>query len=200
MAIGKFICLEGTDGSGKSTHSSYILESLARRGHKAVFTHEPGGSYVADRLAELLIHCDQEEIFPQTELLLFFAARCQHLRHFIIPQLEQGNWVVSDRFIASSYAYQGGGHSLGASKVAELESYLPKLKPDLTFIFDISLEEAMKRRKGEDRFESKDREFFVRVRSAYLEFARQHQGCFVLDTGQSRQQVRELIDEQLDLL
>lgn len=197
---GKFICLEGTDGSGKTTHSSYILEGLAKRGHKTVFTHEPGGSYIADRLADLLIHCDEEEIFPQTELFLFFAARYQHLGHFIIPQLEQGNWVVSDRFIASSYAYQGGGHSLGASKVAALEEYLPKIKPDLTLIFDISLEEAVRRRKGEDRFERKDREFFARVRTAYLEFARQHKNCCILDTSQPLQQVRKLIDEQLDLL
>lgn len=200
MARGKFICLEGTDGSGKSTHCDYILKSLKSRGHQTVFTHEPGGSDVADHLANLLLHYDKEEILPQTELLLFFAARCQHLNHFIIPQLEKGNWVVSDRFIASSYAYQGGGRQLGAPQVAALEAYLPKIKPDLTFIFDITLEEAAKRRDGKDRFESQGRKFFARVRAAYLDFADQHSNCFVLDTTQSLEQTRELIDKQLDLL
>ena len=197
---GKFICLEGTDGSGKSTHRHHIMESLKKRGHKAVSTREPGGTQVAERLADLLLHCDYEEILPQTELLLFFAARCQHLKHFIIPHLEKGNWVVSDRFLASSYAYQGGGHLLGVSQVAALEAYLPSTQPDITFIFDITEEEAVKRRDRKDRFECQDKEFFGRVRAAYLKFAAHNSNCHIIDTQQSQQQVRRLIDAQLDSL
>ena len=200
MAKGKFICLEGTDGSGKSTHRHYIVHSLRERGLRVVSTEEPGGTRVAEKLADLLLYYAHESIFPQTELLLFFAARCQHLGHFIIPHLERGNWVVSDRFLASSYAYQGGGHSLGAARVAALEAYLPPTRPDLTLIFDLPEEAAARRREKKDRFERRNRDFYERVRAAYLEFAARTSNCHIIDTRQPLERVCRLIDARLDSL
>lgn len=200
--VGKFICLEGMDGSGKTTYARYIYNYLNKRGHKAIQTKEPGGTPLARNLAKLLLNYANEEISPQTELLLFFAARHQHLRQLIIPSLEEGAWVISDRFLASSYAYQGGGHQLGFAQVAALEAYLPLVRPDMTFIFDISVAEAMKRRAGkrEDRFERQNSDFFHRVRAAYLEFAARQHGCYVIDSHQSEPSIKKLIDNQLNSL
>ena len=198
---GKFICLEGIDGSGKSTCAGYIQESLNKGGYETLLTKEPGGTPLGESLAEILKYGAQK-ISPRTQLLLFFAARRQHLTDIIIPALEKGVWVISDRFIASSYAYQGGGFQLGSHQVAVLEDYLPMISPDITFILDLSIEEAMKRCSGKrkDRFERQDRAFFGRVRSSYLDFASRNQGCYVIDAHQSEEDIRKLIEKQLSSL
>ncbi len=191
---GKFICLEGIDGAGKTSYCRQLVDFLRSKNYKVVQTKEPGGTPLADELAKILLNFKQEKIVPQTELLLFFAARCQHIHNFIQPQLAQGTWVICDRYIPSSYAYQGAGRGLGNAAVANLEEYLPTLTPDITIVFDIGIEESIKRWRsmGRDRFEeidNLDKDFYQRVREAYLEYAKSHKECRVLDASLSQDEV-----------
>ena len=173
-ARGRFITLEGVDGSGKSTQMAWLIEALRRRDLPVVATREPGGTPLGERLREILLH---EPMHLETEALLMFAARCEHLAGLIRPALEQGKWVVSDRFTDATFAYQGGGRGLASERIAALESWVhADLQPDLTLIFDIPPEVARQRLAGTgaaaDRFEREQEAFFVRVRAAYLERAR----------------------------
>src|SRR5437899_393474 len=142
-ASGKFISFEGIDGAGKSTHIGYVAELLAARGLTVVTTREPGGTALGEQLRELLLH---EKMHLETEALLMFAARREHLAQVIEPALARGDWVITDRFSDASFAYQGGGRKLDLRKLETLEQWVhPHLQPDLTLLFDVPLEVARAR-------------------------------------------------------
>lgn len=170
---GKFITLEGVDGAGKSTHVGFVAEWLRGHGREVIVTREPGGTPLGETLRELLLH---REMAADTELLLMFAARQQHLAELILPALARGAWVVSDRFTDASYAYQCGGRGIAAERIATLEEWVQRgFAPDLTLLFDVPPEVAEERRSGAraaDRFEQEAGSFFDRVRNAYLARAR----------------------------
>jgi dTMP kinase len=196
---GKFITLEGVDGAGKSTHLGFVADWLRRQGREVVVTREPGGTPLGETLRELLLH---QHMDPDTELLLMFAARQQHLAELILPALARGAWVVSDRFTDASYAYQCGGRGIAAERIAALEAWVQRgFAPDLTLLFDVPPEVAEARRsaaRAADRFEREADSFFSRVRNAYLERAQAEPARIrVLD---ARRSIAELQDEIGDLL
>lgn len=167
---GKFITLEGIDGAGKSTHHAWLAEFLKSRGKEVVATREPGGTPLGEKLRALLL---SEPMHLETEAMLMFAARREHLAALIEPSLAAGKWVVSDRFTDATYAYQVGGRGLDEGRFAALERWVhPDLQPDLTLIFDLDPAVAARRLAGTgqapDRFEREQADFFQRVRAAYL--------------------------------
>jgi dTMP kinase len=168
MSRGKFITLEGIDGAGKSTHVGGIAELLRGRGKDVVVTREPGGTSLGERLRELVL---SQSMDVETETLLVFAARREHVAQVIAPALSAGRWVISDRFTDATYAYQGAGRGMPAEKIAALERWVHGgLQPDLTLVFDAPVEVALSRlaKARTDRFEREDRGFFERVRAEYL--------------------------------
>ncbi|MFZ5510876.1 MAG: dTMP kinase [Pseudomonadota bacterium] len=195
---GKFITLEGIDGAGKSTHLSWLIDYLRAQGRTVVATREPGGTPLGEKLRELLLH---EPMHLETEALLMFAARREHLERLIRPALERGDWVVSDRFTDATYAYQGGGRKLDKDKIALLEHWVhPDLQPDLTLLFDVPPEVACQRLAGTgnapDRFEREAEDFFRRVRTAYLERAAGSGGRIrVIDARRSIGEIQKELEE-----
>ncbi|MBM4206896.1 MAG: dTMP kinase [Gammaproteobacteria bacterium] len=176
---GKFITIEGGEGVGKTTNIPFIKEFLAAQNINVVMTREPGGTVLAEKIRDLLLHNPGESITDDAELLLVFAARSQHLHHVIKPALAQGRWVLCDRFTEATYAYQGGGRALPVSAVNWLENFVQDdLRPDLALLLDVPVEIGMARAKNRggqlDRFESERIEFFERVRRSYLAQAEQH--------------------------
>jgi dTMP kinase len=169
---GKFITFEGIDGAGKSTHLAWATDFLRGRGVGLVVTREPGGTILGEHLRRILLAGD-ERIHAETETLMMFTARRQHLEEVIRPALQRGDWVLCDRFTDASFAYQGGGRGVAKEKLEALERWVhPDLQPDLTLLFDVSAELGQSRvasSKSPDRFEREDAEFFSRVRNAYLE-------------------------------
>ena len=176
MTLGKFITFEGIDGAGKSTHLAWAADLLRGRGVSVVVTREPGGTILGEKLRQILLNGDQR-IHPETEALMMFSARRQHLEEVIRPALQRGDWVLCDRFTDASFAYQGGGRGVEKQKLEELERWVhPDLQPDLTLLFDVSAElgqSRVERIKSPDRFEREDVGFFSRVRNAYLERLKQ---------------------------
>lgn len=174
MKRGKFITLEGMDGAGKSTHISDIIETLQASGHQVVSTREPGGTALGERLRELLLH---EEMHVETEALLMFAARKEHLEQVILPALHQGHYVLSDRFTDASYAYQVGAKGLTYEKMALLEHWVQgDFQPDHTILFDVPVEVSIQRlanARTPDKFERESADFFHKIRETYLLRARQ---------------------------
>ena len=172
MKRGKFITFEGIDGAGKSTHLAWASDFLRGRGVSVVVTREPGGTILGEKLRQILLNGDQR-IHPETEALMMFSARRQHLEEVIRPALQRGDWVLCDRFTDASFAYQGGGRGVAKQKLEDLERWVhPDLQPDLTLLFDVSAElgqSRVERIKSPDRFEREDVGFFSRVRNAYLE-------------------------------
>ena len=169
MSRGKFITLEGIDGAGKSTHVGSIADFLRGRGKDVVITREPGGTSLGEKLRELVL---SQPMDVETETLLMFAARSEHIAQVIVPALSAGRWVISDRFTDATYAYQGAGREMPAERIAALERWVHGgLQPDLTLVFDAPVEVALSRltKARTDRFEREDRGFFERVRAAYLE-------------------------------
>lgn len=167
---GKFITLEGVDGAGKSTHLGWLVAHLRARGLTVLQTREPGGTALGEKLRELLLH---ESMHLETEALLMFAARREHLELVIKPALARGDWVVCDRFTDASFAYQGGGRGLAVEKLGQLETWVQgSLQPDLTLLFDLPVDIAAQRMAGAerqlDRFEQEKVDFHERVRAAYL--------------------------------
>lgn len=180
MTLGKFITIEGIEGVGKSTILGYIKHFLEKHTILHIATREPGGTALAEKIRDIiLLHADKsEKLCDDTELLLYFAARAQHLMHTIRPHLAQGIWVVSDRFTDASYAYQGGGRGLSLERIASLEKWVHgDLQPDLTLLLDAPVEVGMsrmaKRETQKDRIEQEKNDFFQRVRDQYLDRARQ---------------------------
>ena len=174
MANGKFITFEGVDGAGKSTHIAAFADTLRQHGKTVITTREPGGTALGEQLRELLLH---QPMHLETEALLMFAARREHLAQLITPALMRGEWVISDRFTDASFAYQGGGRGLALDKLTQLEHWVQgDLQPDLTLLFDVPLEvarERLQRTRNPDKFEQEQDDFFVRVRQVYLQRAQQ---------------------------
>jgi dTMP kinase len=169
---GRFITLEGVDGAGKSTHQKFIADFLATRAPHVVQTREPGGTELAERLRATIL---EQAMPPLVETLLIFAARADHVARVIRPALEAGHWVVCDRFSDATVAYQGAGKGVAPELIGSLADAAHRgVAPDRTLVFDCSYEIARKRLEGKtlDRFEREDRQFFERVRAAYLERAR----------------------------
>lgn len=196
---GLFITLEGPEGAGKSTNREYLAERLREQGIDVLLTREPGGTPLAERIRELLLDPSDEPMAADTELLLVFAARAQHLQQVIRPALARGCVVLCDRFTDATYAYQGGGRGLSVERIAQLEQFVQgELHPDLTLIFDLPVEIGLARAAARgrlDRFEQEGRGFFEAVREAYLQRAAQApQRYRVLDAGQSLAQVQADID------
>jgi dTMP kinase len=196
---GKFITLEGVDGAGKSTHVDWLVAQLRGLGLTVVQTREPGGTPLGEKLRELLLHDDMR---LDTETLLMFAGRCEHLHTVIEPALAAGVWVVCDRFTDATYAYQGGGRQLGAARVATLEAWVQgELQPDRTWLFDVPLavaRERLGRTRDLDRFEQEGDAFFERTRAAYHARAAAAPTRFrVIDSSRTIDAIR--IDLQADL-
>jgi len=181
MARGRFITFEGIDGAGKSTHVAFVAELLRTSGKTVVITREPGGTVLGEKLRELLLH---EKMHLETEALLMFAARREHLAQVIEPALARGDWVISDRFTDATFAYQGGGRSLDVNKLEVLEEWVhPDLQPDLTLLFDVPLEVARARLDATrelDKFEREQADFFAATRAEYLRRANQFASRFRL--------------------
>lgn len=187
MPAARFITLEGLDGAGKSTHLTFIRQWLQQQGIDAVFTREPGGTPLGEKLREILLDIDTEATLD-TETLLMFASRQELLSTVIRPQLAAGNWVVSDRFTDATFAYQGGGRGVPAERIAILEHWVQQgLQPDLTILLDVPLEVARERMAGTrlpDRFEQEREDFHQRVRQMYLARAQANpQRFLVLDAS-----------------
>ena len=172
---GKFITFEGVDGAGKSSHIDEVISFLELKKIAVVRTREPGGTKLGEKLRELLLH---DEMDPETETLLMFAARKQHIAEIIKPALDKGIFVVSDRFTDATYAYQYGGKQVAYSKIEILASWVhPDLKADLTLLFDLPVEvsiDRLKKNRTPDKFEKESESFFNRLRNVYLDLARQH--------------------------
>ncbi len=201
---GFFLTIEGTEGVGKSTALKYIQDYLTQAGKKFIVTREPGGTGIAEQIRQVLLTPNSvETMVPETELLLMFACRVQHVQQVILPALAAGKWVVSDRFIDASFAYQGGGRGIDVSRIELLEKWLlPDLKPDLTLLFDapaqIGLERA-KHRGAQDRIEQEKIDFFERVRAGYLERMQRDKNRFrVIDATRSLEKVQVELKKILD--
>lgn len=202
---GLFITLEGPEGAGKSTNREYLAERLRERGIEVQLTREPGGTPLAERIRELLLDPSDEKMAVDTELLLVFAARAQHIAQVIRPALERGAVVLCDRFTDATYAYQGGGRGLPVERIAQLESFVQGgLRPDLTLVFDLPVEIGLSRAAARgrlDRFEQEGRAFFEAVRNTYLERARAEPARYhILDAAQSLAQVQGDLDGLLPAL
>ncbi len=202
MAKGKFITLEGSEGVGKTTNLSFIRELLEAEEISVIVTREPGGTRLAEKIRDLLLENQSEDIDPMAELLMMFAARAQHIKHVINPALQQGQWVLCDRFTDATYAYQGGGRSMDMATINWLEQAVQgDLRPDLTLLLDAPLEIGIKRAKHRgklDRFEREQRCFFDRVRQAYLQQAEKYKDRFkVINASQSLSDVQNEISEAI---
>ncbi|MBU6489196.1 MAG: dTMP kinase [Burkholderiales bacterium] len=206
MARGKFITFEGIDGAGKTTHLSWFRERLERKvsalGRAVVTTREPGGTALGESLRELLLH---ERMDLETEALLMFAARREHLAQVIEPALARGDWVLSDRFTDATFAYQGGGRGLPRDKLETLERWVQGgFEPDLTVLFDLPPETASARRgaaRSPDKFESETEALFARTRAEYLRRAQEAPYRFaIVDASQSIERIRAVLGEIIDAL
>ncbi|TRX74903.1 dTMP kinase [Pseudomonas mangiferae] len=203
---GLFITLEGPEGAGKSTNRDYLAERLRTHGVDCVLTREPGGTPLAERVRELLLAPSDETMAADTELLLVFAARAQHLAQVIRPALARGAVVLCDRFTDATYAYQGGGRGLDRARIAQLETFVQAdLRPDLTLVFDLPVEIGLSRAAARgrlDRFEQEAATFFEAVRRTYLQRAAAEPGRYrILDAAQPLDQVQAALDALLpDLL
>jgi dTMP kinase len=198
----RLVTLEGGEGAGKTTVLHALRDALAATGADVVCTREPGGTPLAERIRELLLDPGHEPASPQAELLLMFASRAQHVRETILPALKRGAWVLCDRFTDSSYAYQGGGRGLDLVLIAALEREVVGIRPGLTLLLDVGVDEGRQRARGRDlvpdRIDRERDEFFERVRAAYLaRAAAEPQRIRVLDASRP---AGEVADEAVSLL
>ena len=207
---GLFITIEGVEGVGKSTNIEAVNEYLLMKEVDFIITREPGGTLLAEKMRDLLLQIDADEDLSElSELLLIFAARAQHLEQLIRPALTEGKWVICDRFTDATYAYQGAGRALDRNKIAQLETLVQgDLRPDITIILDLDPEAGLQRAQGRgalDRIEREKLEFFMRVRSAYLEIAiAEPDRCLVIDASQDIDTVKTnlliALDQKLETL
>ena len=199
---GKFITFEGIDGAGKSTHIGFVADLLAAHGKTVVASREPGGTPLGEKLRDHLLH---EKMHLETEALLMFASRREHIAQVIAPHLAQGNWVLSDRFTDASFAYQSGGRGLARDKLEALEAWVHHdLQPDLTLLFDVPLEVARQRLNATrtlDKFEREQADFFARCRAEYLRRAAQFPQRFVvIDSTRSIAEIQADLGKVLEKL
>jgi dTMP kinase len=197
LSKAKFITFEGVDGAGKSTHLAWFADTLRQRGLDVLVTREPGGTPLGEKLREILLN---QPMQAPTEALLMFAARMEHIELVIKPALQRGTWVVSDRFSDASFAYQGGGRGMPASKLEQLEQWVHGgFQPDLTLLFDIPIEVARQRLSNNatlDRFEQEQGGFFEKVRLAYLDRYRKTPERFALiDASKTPAEVKASLEE-----
>lgn len=200
----RFISFEGIDGAGKSTHIAFVAAYLRARGITLLTSREPGGTRLGEQLRDLLLH---QKMHLETETLLMFASRREHIAEVIAPALARGEWVISDRFTDASFAYQGGGRGLSLEKMETLEQWVhPDLQPDLTFLFDVPLDVARARldaTRALDKFEQEQADFFAATRNEYLRRAAQFAQRFrIIDSTQSilqtQAQLVNILDDFLD--
>jgi dTMP kinase len=205
-AKGRLITLEGIEGAGKSSHMQFIAEKLQQAGNAVVLTREPGGTDLGEGIRELLLTKNEAAMFEETELLLMFAARAQHVQQLILPALTEGKMVICDRFTDSSYAYQGGGRGISTEKIRQLEAWLfsgglSGFKPDLTLLLDLSVETGLSRARarGEaDRFEIETVSFFQNARDTFLNIAKDERNRVkIIDAEQRLEAVQLSIHEVL---
>lgn len=205
-ARGLFVTMEGGEGVGKSTNLVFLKNYLSSNGIDVVVTREPGGTHLGEEIRELLLQVRREQVNAMTELLLIFAARAQHIRELIEPALAAGKWVLCDRFTDATYAYQCGGRGVELKTVRRLEELVQgNLRPDYTVLLDVAVEIGMDRARGRgdlDRFEQETLDFFERVRSSYLEQAKNSSDRYrLIDAGRSLDEVqRELLEFGKELL
>jgi dTMP kinase len=202
MTRGRFITFEGLDGAGKSTHIAATAERLRARGVEVIVTREPGGTPLGERLRELVL---SEAMHLETETLLMFAARREHIARVIEPAILRGAWVVCDRFTDATRAYQGGGRGVDAGKIEALANWVhPDLRPDLTFLFDLPPEVARARISGQrtlDRFELEKADFHLRVRQRYLEFAHAEPERFrIVNAASSEAEIDVILEKELSTI
>ncbi len=202
MTYGKFLTFEGIDGAGKSTHIDFVASLLRARGLSVVVTREPGGTPLGEKLRELLLH---ESMHLETEALLMFAARREHLAQVIEPALLRGDWVISDRFTDATFAYQGGGRKLDLDKLRVLEQWVhPHRQPDLTLLFDVPLEVARARldaTREQDKFEREKADFFAATRAEYLRRAAEFPLRFrVIDSTKPIPDIQKELEDIIPIL
>ena len=200
---GLFISVEGIDGAGKSTHVEFIKNYLIQVGRNVVTTREPGGTYVGEKIRDILLH--SEKMHGVTELLLMFASRQELIKDFIVPNLSNGVCVITDRFTDASIAYQGAGREMGVAKVNQVAKLMePHIATDLTILFDIPIETAMARvgkHAKKDRIEQEDQAFFERVRDAYYRLAHENPSRVkIIRTDRSIADTRQMVASCLDNL
>jgi dTMP kinase len=203
MSRGLFITLEGGEGAGKSTNLAFTRDWLQRAGREVIITREPGGTELGERIRDILLHRHELRMSPESETLLMFAARAEHIAKVIRPALAVGKIVLCDRFTDATYAYQGGGRGISAERIALIEDWVQgDLQPDLTLLFDVSVEAGRQRagqRSEPDRFEQENNEFFTRVRKAYLaRAASDPRRVRVIDAGQNLPKVEHQIAAVLE--
>lgn len=204
---GKFISIEGIEGAGKSTQMRFIQSFLERQGKTVVVTREPGGTVLGEQIRELLLTPRKEGMSHDAELLLMFAARAEHLEQVIKPALSRGDWVLSDRFVDATFAYQGGGRGIDIKRIESISDWtLQALQTDLTLLFDLPVtvgqERVIKRSQDKDRFEQEKAVFFEKIRQCYLQRAEQEPARIkVIDASQNidniQQQVTDVLTELL---
>ncbi len=205
MERGKFITIDGVEGAGKSTQITFICDYLKAKGVKVILTREPGGTDVGEKIRTLLLSNSTGKMHADTELMLMFAARNEHIQNKIMPALKQGDWVLSDRFTDASYAYQGGGRGLDVERIAQLEQWvLQDFTPDMTLLLDVPVEIGMSRvesRGKKDRIELEATDFFNRVRQAYIDRSEQFpERIKLIDSSQTVEHTKQQIKVILDLL
>jgi len=200
---GKFITLEGMDGAGKSTHIPSIVSQIEAGGREVVCTREPGGTPLGESLREILLH---ENMHPETETLLMFAARREHIANVIAPAIAKGACVISDRFTDATYAYQSGAKGVAIAKINQLETWVQGgLQPDLTLLFNVPVEVSLKRlalARTPDKFEREGADFFEKLRNAYLDRAKKDANRFrIINSNQAldtvKEEVKAVIEEFL---
>ena len=200
---GQFITVEGTEGVGKSTNMAFIESWLKKSGKELIITREPGGTELGEKLRAVLLDAKEQSMYDDTELLLMFAARAQHLHEVIQPALDAGKWVLCDRFTDATYAYQGGGRGIDMSRIAQLEQWVQgDLRPDMTLILDLPVDVGLERagkRSAPDRFELEKHDFFNKVRDTYLARAAANPERYqVIDASPSISDVQQSIQTVLE--
>ncbi len=202
MPQGMFVTLEGVEGAGKSTLMSYIAEIFTDSGREVIQTREPGGTKTGEQIRNILLDSKNVGVTDDTELMLMFAARAQHISEIIHPALANGSVVLCDRFTDASYAYQGGGRGIDEKRIQILEDWVQQgLKPDLTLLFDLDVETGLRRagkRSEADRFEKEEIGFFEKIRNNYLQRAKNEPDRFrIIDSSQSFENVKQQIQDIL---
>jgi len=204
MDQGRFITLEGIEGVGKTTNIEFLRELLEQKGIDVLVTREPGGTPLAEEVRDVLLKARDESMDPITESLLIFAARTQHVSTVIQPALNEGRWVLCDRYTDATYAYQGGGRGVALATLERLAEFAQgSLWPDLTIYLDAPVDKALARiaNRQPDRFETEDSEFFARVRARYLAIEESEERVVLIDATQSIEEVRlRLVDAITDFL
>lgn len=202
---GLFITFEGIEGAGKTSNLQHAKDLIEAFGQSVIVSREPGGTEVGEKIREVLLDPDLPAMHSDTELLLMFAARAEHYQHKILPALNEGHWVLCDRFTDASFAYQGGGREIDSQRIAALEDWvLGEFRPNVTFLFDLPVSMGLSRAKARgaaDRIEQEQAEFFERIRRCYLTRAENEAQRFsIIDASQSLEMVRNQLGKVVQML